>query len=84
MPVACLRCPGRCGSSIAGDHVAKLVGDDALELVHIVGRLEQARLDIDRLAGGDEGVDLGIVEQDDVDAVRVEAGGDDQRRATSA
>ena len=62
----------------AGD-VAELVRDHALELVDIVGRLEQARLDVDRLAGRDEGVDLGIVEKHDLDAVRVEPRRLDQR-----
>ena len=64
---------------IAGNHVAELVGDDPLELVHIIGRFKQARLDIDRLPGGDEGVDFGIVQKDDVDAV-VEAGRLDERQ----
>ena len=45
------------------------------------GGEEQPGLDIDRLAGGDEGVDLGIVEQDDVGRFGVEARGLDQRRA---
>ena len=83
--IVTMRDPGRClgallqADRVAAGDVAELVRDDALQLVHIVGRLEQARLDIDRLARGDEGVDLGIVEQDDVDAVGVEAAGDDQR-----
>ena len=64
---------------VAARDMAEFVGDDALELVHIVRSGEQARLDIDRLAGGDEGVDLGVVEEDDVDAFGVELGGLDQR-----
>ena len=35
---------------VAGDDVAELVRDDALDLVHIVGELDQARLEIDGLA----------------------------------
>ena len=69
---------------VAAGDVAKLVGDDALQLVGVVGRDEQAGVDIDDLAAGDEGVDLGIVEQDDLDVVRVEAGGLDQRRGDIA
>ena len=72
MPVASFA-PLAAADGIAGDDVAELVRDHALQLVDIVGRLDQARLDVDRLAGRDEGVDLGIVEQDDLDAVRVEA-----------
>ena len=71
--------PARAADRIAGDDVAELVRDDALELVHIVGGLEKPRLDIDGLALRDEGVDLGIVEQDDLDALRIEPGRDDQR-----
>ena len=41
----------------AGD-VAKLVGDHALQLVDVVGRGQQAAVDIDDLALRDEGVDL--------------------------
>ena len=62
----------------AGD-MAELVGDDALHLVDVVGRGDQARLDVDHLAAGDEGVDLRVVDQDDLDACRVEPGGLDQR-----
>jgi len=36
-------------------------------------------LEVDRLAGGDEGVDLGIVQQDDVGRLGVEPGRGDQR-----
>ena len=62
----------------AGD-VAKLVRDHALQLIDVVGRLDQPGLDVDDLPAVDEGVDLGIVEQDDLDAVRVEPGRLDQR-----
>ena len=64
---------------VAGDDVAQLVRDHALHLVHVVRRLDQAGLEIDGLAGRDEGVDLGVVEKDDVDAVRIEPGSHDQR-----
>ena len=56
---------------IAGDDVAELVGDDALDLVHIVRGLDQAGLKIDGLTLRNEGVDLGIVEKNDLDAVGV-------------
>ena len=62
----------------AGD-VAKLVRDHALQLVDIVGRDDQAGLDIDHLARRDEGVDLVVLEQDDLDAAGVEPGRLDQR-----
>ena len=57
---------------IPGDDVAELVRDDALQLVHIVRGLDQTGLHVDGLALRNEGVDLGIVEQDDLDAVRIE------------
>ena len=63
---------------IAGDDVTELVGDHALDLVHIVRDLDQAGLKIDRLSLRDEGVDLGIIEKHDLDAVWVEPGRDDQ------
>ena len=62
----------------AGD-VAQLVGDDRLQLVGIVGRGDQAGVEIDHLPGGNEGIDLGIVDQNDLDAARVELGRFDQR-----
>ena len=78
IPVACF-IPWPAADRIAGDDVPKLVRDHALQLVHIVGRLEEAGLDVNGLAGRDECVDLGIVEQDDVDAVGIKPGSDDQR-----
>jgi len=38
-----------------------------------------ARVVVPGAAGGDEGIDLRVVEQDDIDAVRVEPGCDDDR-----
>ena len=35
---------------VAGDDVAELVSDDALDLVDIVGGVEQPRLEVDGLA----------------------------------
>ena len=64
---------------VAGDDVTELVRDHALDLVDVVRRLDQPRLEIDGLSGRDESVDLGIVQKDHVDAVRVEPGSDDQR-----
>ena len=62
----------------AGD-VAELVRDHALHLVGIVGRGDQARMDVDDLAAGDEGVDLGIADQHDLDVLRLQPGRLDQR-----
>ena len=62
----------------AGD-MAQFVRDHALQLIGIVGRGQQAAVDIDDLPAGDEGVDLGIVDQHDLDVGGVEPGGLDQR-----
>ena len=56
----------------AGD-VAELVGDHALHLVGIVGDGDQAGMKIDDLAAGDEGVDLAVLDQDDLDIARARA-----------
>ena len=37
----------------------QLVRDDALQLIDVVGRREEAGVDVDRLPGRNEGVDLG-------------------------
>ena len=71
-------------NGVAGDDVAELVRDHALDLVHIVRSFDQAGLKIDRLTLRNEGVDLGIVEKNDLDAVRVEPCRLDERRATFA
>ena len=55
----------------AGD-VAELVSDHALKLVDVVGARDQPGLDVDVLAAGDEGVDLVVLEKDDLDALVVE------------
>ena len=57
----------------AGD-MADLVRDDALDLVDIVGRVDQPAVDVDGLAARDEGVDLLVAEQDDLDIARLEPG----------
>ena len=59
--------------------MAEFVRDHALQLVGIVGHRQQAAVDIDDLPTGDEGVDLGIVDQHDLDVGGVEPGGLDQR-----
>ena len=41
---------------VATSHVAKLVGNDALQLVDIIGRRKQSAMDIDDLALRDEGI----------------------------
>ena len=43
---------------VAAGDMAELVRDHALHLIGIVGRGEQAAMDVDDLAAGDEGVDL--------------------------
>ena len=62
----------------AGD-VAELVRDHALDLVGIVGGGDQARMQIDDLAAGDEGVDLLIVDEDDAHVLGLKPGRLDQR-----
>ncbi len=52
----------------AGD-VAKLVSDDTLQLIDIVGRGQKPAVDIDDLSLRDEGVDFRIVDQHDPDAL---------------
>ena len=64
----------------AGD-VAGFVGDDADDLQRIVRLFQHAGIDEDILAAGDEGVQLRAVDQDDVDIVGVQAGGDPDRGA---
>ena len=65
---------------MAARDVPELVGDHALELVHIIRGEDQPGMNIDRLAGRDEGINRRIIEQDDVDARRIELGRADQRR----
>ena len=60
-------------------NVSQLVGDHALDLVGVLGPGEQAGMDVDDLAPGDEGVDRIVVDEDDSDILRLEAGGQDQR-----
>ena len=77
--------PGRLAGALvdpqdmaAGD-VAELVRDHALNFIGIFGGGEQARMDVDDLAAGDEGVDLRIGEDHHLDVLGLEARGDDQR-----
>jgi hypothetical protein len=58
--------------------VTQLVSNDALDLVGIVGGGQEAAVDVDDLALGDERVDLRIVEQHHPHAVAVQPGGLDQ------
>ena len=72
IPVATLT-PSCDADDVAAGDVADLVGDDALHLVGVVGGGDQARMDVDDLAAGDEGVDRPVVDQDDLDVVGPEA-----------
>ena len=71
MPVASLP-PSRMRIDMAAGDMAELVGDHALQLVGIVGRLDQPGIDVDDLPAGDEGVDLRSSISIDLDVVRIE------------
>ena len=58
--------------------MAQFVRNDALQLVDVICRDDEAGLDVDGLAAGHEGIDLGVVQQDDVGRL-VEARRADQR-----
>ena len=62
----------------AGD-VPQFMRDHALHLVGIIGRMDQAAMDVDRLTTRHEGVDRRVVEQDYVDIAWRKARGLDQR-----
>jgi hypothetical protein len=64
----------------AGD-MAGFVGDDADDLERIVRLLQRAGVNEDILPAGDEGVELRAVDQNDMDVVRFQPGGDPNRRA---
>ena len=57
IPVA-WRTPSSLAKHMAAGDMAELVGDHALHLIGILGRGEQAAVDVDDLAAGGEGVDL--------------------------
>ena len=79
MPIAGLA-PASPSDDMAVGDVAELVRDHALDLVGVVGGLDQARMDVDGLPAGDEGVDRVVVDQHDLDVARVEPGRLDERR----
>ena len=54
--------------------MAELVRDHALYLVGVLGRRDQAGVDVHRLSPGHEGVDRFVVEQHDSDVRRRQAG----------
>ena len=58
----------------------QFVRDHALHLVRGRRLAQQARMDIDGLTARDEGVDRIVVDEDDADVARRQAGGLDQRR----
>ncbi len=64
----------------AGLDMAELVGDDALDLVGIVGMFDRAAIEEDRLTNGNEGVDLRIVDHPDLDGIWGKTGRDRHRR----
>ena len=64
---------------VAAGDVAELVGDHALDLVGVVGGGDQAGMDVDDLAAGDEGVDRLVVDEDDLDVLGPEPGRLDER-----
>ena len=69
---------------VAAGDVAELVRDHPLNLIDVVRRLDQPAVQIDRLAGCDEGVNLRVVEQDDVDILRIEPRRHDHRAGNFA
>ena len=64
---------------MAAGNMAQFVRDHALDLVGTVRRLDQAGMDIDRLPPRHEGVDAGIVDEDDVDVSGLQPRRLDQR-----
>ena len=66
------------GLVAAGD-VAELVGDHRADLVDRVELGQEAGMDEDVLAAGDEGVGVAVLDDVDADARRVEAGGAEER-----
>ncbi len=62
-------------------NVTQFVRDYALELIDVVGGGQKSAVDIDNLPLRDEGIDLRIVDQDDLDALGVQACGFDERIA---
>ena len=55
----------------AGD-MAQFVREHALHFLRVVCRADQAGMNIDRLSARHEGVDRGIIEQDEIDRARIE------------
>ncbi len=68
------RLVGALARGVAAGDVAGFVGDDPQHLVGVLGRLEEAGVQEDRLPAHDEGVDLLVADQDDMDVVGVEPG----------
>ena len=59
--------------------MAELMRNDALDFFGAVGGLDQAAMNIDCLPARNEGVDGGIIDQNDVDIRRLQPGSFDQR-----
>jgi hypothetical protein len=74
------RLRSRRADHVAAGDVAQLVGEHALHFVDVVGRADEAGMDIDCLPTGHESVDRAIVEQDDIDIARIEPRRLDDRR----
>ncbi len=64
--------------------MTQLVRDHALDLVGGLGGIDQPTVQIDRLPRGHEGVDRGVVDENDVDIAGFETGRLDQRRGEFA
>ncbi len=67
-------------AGIAAGDMAKFVGDDALHFIGIVGGGDEAAMDIDNLPARDEGVDVLVIDEDDLDVARLQPCGLNDRR----
>ena len=66
---------------VAAFDMAKLMGDDALNLIGGAGLFDQAAIDVDCLSASGECVDRPVANKNDFHILRSHAGGTDQRRA---
>ena len=65
---------------VSASHVAKLVRDHALDLACRACLIDKAAVEVNRLPADHEGIDRGVVDENDIDVLRLESGGLDQRR----
>ena len=66
------------GNHVSADDVAQFMRDYALHFAGRSGGVDQPAVDVNDLPARDEGVDRWIVDQNDVDILRVQPGGLDQ------